>query len=88
MDVRMTFTIELPADLATALTAQARANGLDLPQNVERLLREQVTPRAASSLSPAERAAAWRDSVRGLPNTPPLSDDAISRENIYGGRGQ
>jgi hypothetical protein len=38
-------------------------------------------------MSPAERAAAWRDSVKGLPASEPLSDEAISRENIYAGRG-
>ena len=88
MGVRVTFTIELPSDLATALTAQAQVYGLELPQYVEHLLRARVTPRAEPALSPAERAAAWRDSVRGLPRTPPLSDDAISRENIYGDRSQ
>jgi len=36
----------------------------------------------------AERAAAWRESTRGLPRTPPLSDDAISRESTYGDRGR
>lgn len=86
MGVRVTLTVELPADLAAALTAQAQANGLELSQYVERLVREQVTPHAEAALSPAERAAAWRDSVRGLPHTPPLSDDSISRESIYGER--
>lgn len=83
----MTVTIQLPPDIEADLIAQARARGLDLPQYVEHVLREQVPPRAASLLSPAERAEAWRQSTRGLPHTPPLSDDAISRESIYGDRG-
>jgi hypothetical protein len=37
--------------------------------------------------SPAERAALWRASVTGLPDTAPLSDEAISRESIYSARG-
>jgi hypothetical protein len=37
--------------------------------------------------SPAERAAAWREAVKDLPRTKPLSDEAISREMIYSGRG-
>jgi len=81
-------TIGLPSDIEAGLTAQARAHSLELPQYVERLLREQVPPRAAQTLSPAERAAAWRESARGLPHTPPLSDDAVSRESIYGDRGR
>ena len=84
----MTVTIQLPSDIEADLVAQARAHGLELPQYVERLLRGQVPPLASSVLSPAERAAAWRESTRGLPHTPPLSDDAISRESIYGDRGK
>jgi hypothetical protein len=38
------------------------------------------------TLSPAERATAWRESIRGLPESEPLSDAAISRENIYSDR--
>ena len=84
----MTVTIQLPSDIEADLVAQARDHGLELPQYVERLLREQVAPRAGSALSPIERAAAWRESTRGLPHTPPLSDDAISRDSIYGDRGR
>jgi len=84
----MSVTIQLPPDIEADLAAQARAQGLDLPQYVERVLREQVQPRAGAALSPAERAEAWRQSTRGLPHTPPLSDEAISRESIYGDRGR
>jgi hypothetical protein len=84
----MTVTIDLPADIEADLVAQARSQGLELPQYLERLLREQLPLRGAPPLSPAERAAAWRESTRGLPHTSPLSDDAISRENIYGDRGR
>jgi hypothetical protein len=83
----MTVTIELPSDIEADLVAQARAHGLDLPQFVEHLLREHLRLRARSALSPAEQAAAWRESTRGLPHTPPLSDDAIRRESVYGNRG-
>ena len=68
----MTVTIELPADIEADLVAQARTHSLALPQYVEHLLREQVPARAGSAPSPAERAAAWRESTRGLPHTPPF----------------
>src|ERR1019366_5098818 len=45
-------------------------------------------PGAGSALSPRERAAAWRESTRAPPHTQPLSDDAISRESIYGDDGR
>ena len=84
----MTVTIQLPPDIEAGLVTQARARGLDLTQYVERLLREQVPASPATGLSPADRAKSWRESVHGLPDTPPLSDEAISRESIYGDRGR
>jgi hypothetical protein len=83
----MTVTIQLPSDIEADLIAQARAQGLELPKYVEHVLREQVPPRTAAVLSPAERAEAWRQSVDDLPHTPPLSEEAISRESVYGDRG-
>lgn len=84
----MTVILELPPEIEADLLAQARAAGLELPKYVERLIRERIPVRSRSALAPAERAAGWRESALGLPHTPPLSDDAISRENIYGDRGR
>lgn len=82
----MTVTIELSAEIEAGLAALAEARGLTLPQYLQHLLEKQISVRAAP-LSPAERAAAWRASVAGLPLLPPLSDSAIGRESIYGPRG-
>jgi len=79
--------IDLPPEIEAGLAAQAAAQGASLPEYVARLLMEQVAPEATRKLSPAERAAAWREAAKGLPRTPPLSDEAISRESIYGDRG-
>jgi hypothetical protein len=79
----MTVTIELPPEVEANLSAQAQAEGLALPQYVERLLRRQVVPLADRSLSPEERAAAWVEAAKNLPRTPVLSDRAMSREGIY-----
>ncbi|MGE4045274.1 MAG: toxin-antitoxin system HicB family antitoxin [Acetobacteraceae bacterium] len=78
-------TIELRPDVEAGLAALAAEQGISLAQYVRRLLEQQVPGKAA--LSPAERAAAWRESVKGLPHTPPLSDEAISRESLYDARG-
>jgi len=80
----MTVTIELPPEIEAGLLAQAKAEGLPLPIYVQRLLREQFPAGGTAIMTPAERATAWRESVIGLPHTPPLSDEAISRESIYG----
>jgi hypothetical protein len=78
--------IELPREIGAGLAARAAAEGVSLPEYVSRLLMEQLAPDATGKLSPAERAAAWREGAKGLPRTPPLSDEAISRESIYGDR--
>jgi hypothetical protein len=82
----MTVTIELAPDIEAGLAALAAAHGLGLPQYVRRVLKEQVSLQSAG-LSAAERAAAWLASTAGLPLTPLLSDEAISREGMYGPRG-
>lgn len=46
--------------------------------------REQVPGVSEPVLSPAERAKGWRETAERLPHTPPLSDEAISRESLYG----
>ncbi len=82
----MTITIELPARLEAELSALATAHGLALPQYVRHVLEEQIFAHV-EPLSPAERAATWRASVKGLPISLPLSDAAISRDSIYDVRG-
>jgi hypothetical protein len=83
----MVVTIELEPEVEAGLSAQARASGLPLKQYLQRVLRDQVPARSTAALTPAERAEAWRKAAKGLPDTPPLSDDAISRENLYSARG-
>jgi hypothetical protein len=53
----------------------------------EPINREQPVALLPGTLSAAERAAAWRESVKGLPRNKPLSDEAISRESIHAARG-
>jgi hypothetical protein len=83
----MTTTIELPRHIEARLAAMAAEQGMALPDYLQHLLVEEVPPRKAASLSPADRARLWRDSAKGLPQTPPLSDEAVSRESFYDARG-
>ncbi len=82
----MTVTIELPPEIEAALIAQAEARGLPLSEYLRSVLWQQV-PDQNVALSPAERTSVWRETAKGFPHTPPLSDEAISRESIYGDRG-
>lgn len=81
----MTVTIELRPDIEASLALLAEQQGLSLPQYVRKLLEVQ-TP-AHGALSAAARAAAWRESAKNLPYSPPLTDTAISRDSIYDSRG-
>jgi len=83
----MTVTIDLHPEIEAGLAALAAEQGVSLVQYVRRLLEEQVPGRGETALSPGQRAAIWRESVKGLPHTTPLSDEAISRESIYDARG-
>jgi hypothetical protein len=83
----MTLTLDLSPEMEADLAALAARQGLSLPEYLRHLLEEQVPLRAGTALSPSERAAAWRASVKDLPHTPPLSDEAISRESLYDARG-
>ena len=90
-------TVQLPTVGAWAASGTATAthrktqssqssDTLHRSEYVEHLLRDQVAVSAGSSLTPAQRATGWLESVKGLPHTPPLSDEAISRENLDGDR--
>ncbi len=83
----MSVMIELPPEVEAGLAVQAEARGVPLPQYLRQLLEEQVQRGRGGALPPAARVAAWRASVKDLPHTPPLSDEAISRESIYDPRG-
>ena len=83
----MSVKIELPPKIVATLAAQADAQGVSLPEYLRHVLEERASTGAGNPLSPEERATAWRELVKGLPDTTPLSDAAISRESIYAARG-
>jgi hypothetical protein len=82
----MSVTIDLPPEIEESLAAQAAARGVPLTEHLRRLLAEQAGASKARPKTPEERVKLWRD-VSGLPDTKPLSDEAISRESIYAERG-
>jgi hypothetical protein len=82
----MSVTIDLPPDVEVRLAAQAAARGVPLAEHLRHLLAEQAGASKAKGKTPEERVRLWRD-VSGLPDTKPLSDEAISRESIYTERG-
>ncbi len=83
----MTITIELRPEIEAGLAALAASHGMALHDYLQHLIEEQVPASDAASLSPGERARLWRESAKGMPYTPPLSDEAVSRESFYDARG-
>jgi hypothetical protein len=83
----MSVTIDLPPEIEANLAAQAAARGVPLAEHLRHLLAAQAGPGKATPKTPAERARFWRESAKGVPDTQPLSDEAISRESIYAERG-
>lgn len=81
----MTLTIDLKPETEGGLAVLAGASGMSLEQCILTMVENCVHPH--SPLSAPERAAAWIESAKRFPNTAPLSDEAISRENMYADRG-
>jgi hypothetical protein len=83
----MTVTLDLSPEKETAFKAQAAARGLSLEQWMLEIANQYLQPVSVAHLqktNPQEWARqfrAWADSHD--PNTPVLSDEAMSRESIY-----
>lgn len=81
----MSLTISLPPDLETQLLAQAKAQGIEVEQYVRSLLESHLLQCESDQQD-------WQSLLHQLGNSPsladapPLSDEAISRESIYGER--
>ena len=83
----MTITLDLSPEKEAAFQAQARLRGLSLEQWILEVTEQFVQPVSIAHLQktdPQEWARhfdAWVDSHN--PDTPVLSDEAMSRESIY-----
>jgi hypothetical protein len=78
----MIVTLDLKPETQAGLLALVAASGMSLEEYILAMVEKTVHPR--SPLSAKARAAAWIESAKRFPDTPPLSDDAISRESMYG----
>jgi len=83
----MTITLELSPDLEAKVNRNAEQNGMRLEDYVRQLIENAPPPQEKSlmeTLSPAEFAIALREWSESHTHWAPLSDEAISRESIYG----
>ncbi len=88
----MTLTIEVSGELEAVLKAQAQEQGLTADRVARRVLARALTPgvgreenglSAATATSGKEKARAFVQWARSHRDTPPLSDEAISRASMY-----
>jgi hypothetical protein len=85
----MVLTLNLPPNVEEAFLAEARARGVSLDELVQDLLLAREPSSRAVELSPEEwvrEFKAWTRS-HAKDDLPLLSDEAISRDFIYGERG-
>jgi hypothetical protein len=96
-ELSMTLTIDVPLDVEQALEERARQSGQSLPEFAAALLAEAA--RNSRELSSVERQAEIAARLaalerigsydtRGRLGLPSLSDQDISRDSLYEGRGQ
>jgi hypothetical protein len=85
----MLSVLEVQSDIAAKIAAQAAERGLSVDAYLRLLVEERQEKTATQkALSPPEKARLWREwAASHNPNTPLLSDEAISRESMYEERG-
>jgi hypothetical protein len=80
--------LEVEPELASKIHARATERGVSVDVYLRELIDETGTESNRSDLSSQERVGLLRQWASGhSSNTSHLSDDAISRERIYGERG-
>ncbi|HXM33726.1 MAG TPA: hypothetical protein VN920_00930 [Pyrinomonadaceae bacterium] len=80
--------LEVEPEVASKIQARARERGVSVDVYLRELIDQKGTESESNGLSSQERVRMLREWASGhRANTPLLSDDAISRESIYGERG-
>ena len=82
----MTLTLNFKPDIEAGLLAQAQASGMTVEEYLLSMVEGVVLPAPRETRSPEQRAAAFEAWSADHRATPPLSDYAVSREVMYGGR--
>ena len=80
----MTITLELPPELEARLVAEADANGVPVDELIRSYLHRAPSVNIARRISEQDVNRAFDEAADMIPDgTPPLSDEAMSRESIY-----
>jgi hypothetical protein len=83
----MKVTLDLPPHVERAYLAEAKARGLPLETLMREVLLAQQPSSSDAEMTPEEWVREFKAWTRSHSDLPILSDEAISRESIYGDRG-
>lgn len=76
-------TIDIRPEIEAGLSALASARGIAVSEYLRQIIEERIPVTPQKEFSKEEKITALND-VHNLPVTPLLSDEAISRESMYG----
>jgi hypothetical protein len=84
----MTVTLELTPEIEERIRAKAAARGLPVEKFIETVIENDVSNGGQKSFHDTAPPEEWEKAFTqwvnaNRPHHPPLSDEAISRENIY-----
>jgi hypothetical protein len=79
----MSVILNLKPDVEAHLASLARARGLPLESYLRGLLEQFAPPAGSAEVTPEQKAAAFEQWADSFPETPVLSDEAMSRESMY-----
>jgi hypothetical protein len=79
----MSITLSLNPETEKTLSARAGQLGLSLNDLLQELANREAAALSEPMLSGDEKAKAFLAWADSFPDTPPLSDEAISRESFY-----
>lgn len=77
----MALTLKLKPEVQAGLLAEARARGLSLEEYLEQVVRDHAA--SVPGIPMAQWEGEFEAWVMSFPETPLLSDEAISRESMY-----
>ncbi len=83
----MTVTLKLHPETQAGLLVLAHDRGVSVEDYLVAMVESTVSPERSNALSPEAKAALWRETAKHFPDTPPLCNDAISRDSMYADRG-
>ena len=80
--------LEVESDIASKITAQARARGVSVAAYLRSLIEREANAESQTALPPPEKVRLLREwAADHSRDTPLLSDESVSRESFYGERG-